>query len=354
MTDSDTVRVAPEDLQTFASDLLEAVGVTSPHHESVAEALVRADLRGVDSHGVARLEPYVRHFEAGGFNPDPDVQTQRRNECAIATDADNGPGQVAAKMTMERLISLARESGVAVGTVKNSNHFGTAAYYTEMAAAADCVGIAMTNVPDEVVPFGGTEPYLGTNPIAVSVPMSDEEFVTMDMATSIVAMGKIDHVAAEKGEEIPAGWAVDDEGEPTTDPTRVRALKPMGGAKGYCLAVIVDMLAGLLSEAGQSTETGPLYDDYDEGMGLGHFFLAIDVATMRDIDAFERAVEVFVEGLKRVDTKDGVDEVLYPGEIENRNARENRERGVPINRNVYGKLEEIADRYDVSIPDPKQ
>jgi ureidoglycolate dehydrogenase (NAD+) len=257
-------------------------------------------------------------------------------------------------MTMERLISLARESGVAVGTVKNSNHFGTAAYYTEMAAASDCVGMAMTNVPAEVVPFGGREPYLGTNPVAVSVPMSDEEFITMDMATSIVAMGKIDHVAAEKGEEIPSGWAVDENGEPTTDPTRVRALEPMGGAKGYCLAVIVDMLAGLLSGAGQSTEAGPLYDDYDEGMGLGHFFLAIDVTTMRDLDAFTGAVETFVDGLKQVETKEGVDEVMYPGEIETRNARENRERGVPINRNVYGKLGKIADRYDVALPESGQ
>jgi ureidoglycolate dehydrogenase (NAD+) len=351
MSDPDTVRVEPAELESFASELLAAVGVASPHRENIAEALVRADLRGVDSHGVARLEPYVSHFEAGGFNPDPDIQMVQVGESAVTTDADDGPGQTASRRTMERLISLSRETGVAVGTVKNSNHFGTAAYYTEMAADADCIGMAMTNVPAEVVPFGGREPYLGTNPVAASVPTASEDHITMDMATSIVAMGKIDHVAKEKGEQIPEGWGVDENGEPTTDPERVHALRPVGGPKGYCLSVIVDMLAGLLSGAGQSTEMGPLYDDFDEGMGLGHFFLAVDIETLRDVDEFKSAVEVFIDGLKKIQTDQGVDEVLFPGEIESRNARRNRGLGVPVNGKVFAKLGRIAEKHGVDPPE---
>ncbi|AUV82460.1 malate dehydrogenase [Salinigranum rubrum] len=251
---------------------------------------------------------------------------------------------------MRRLIELAAESGVAVGVVKHSNHFGTAAYYTEMAAEHDCIGFAMTNVPAEVIPFGGREPYLGTNPISVSVPSPLDYPITLDMATSVVAMGKIDHVAAEKGESVPEEWGVDAEGSPTTDPTRIEALRPLGGAKGYCLGVIVDLLCGVLSGANISADVGSLYDDFDQSMDAGHFFLVIDIATFRALDEFLAHVGRFVEGLKAIEPDAGVEEVLLPGEIESRALVENRERGVPVNGNVFEKLTSIAAGYGVETP----
>ena len=350
MSQAPTLRFEQADLETFAAEILRGAGLASPHREVVASALVRADLRGVDSHGVARLEPYVAHLEAGGFNPDPAIELTERSESSLAVDADNGPGQPAGKATMERLISMAKQSGVAVGVVKNSNHFGTAAYYTEMAASEDCIGVAMTNVPAEVIPFGGREPYLGTNPIAVSIPTDADFPITLDMATSIVAMGKVSHVAAETDESIPEEWGVDENGEPTTDPHELRALRPLGGAKGYCLAVIVDLLTGVLSDANPSIDVGSLYDDFDEPMGLGHFYLAIDVATLRDVDAFKADVGQFAAGLKAIQPEEGVSEVMLPGEIESRTRLSNEERGVPVNRPVFEKLATIAAEYGVEPP----
>ncbi|MDS0294976.1 Ldh family oxidoreductase [Halogeometricum luteum] len=350
MTRADTLRFEPEALEQFAEDLLGAAGLTAPHCETVAKALVRADLRGVDSHGVARLEPYVEHLEAGGYNPDPEITLTERGPSALVVDADHGPGQSAGTEAMRRLIEMAAETGVAVGVVRHSNHFGTAAYYTEMAAEHGCIGFAMTNVPAQVIPFGGKQPYLGTNPISVSVPSPLEYPITLDMATSVVAMGKIDHVAAEKGESVPEEWGVDSEGNPTTDPNQITALRPLGGPKGYCLGVIVDLLSGVLSGANISADVGSLYGEYDQSMDLGHFYLAIDVATFRELDAFLEHVGRFVEGLKAVETEDGVDEVLLPGEIESKALIANRERGVPVNGSVFEKLTAVGAEYGIEAP----
>ena len=352
MAEHHHVRVQPDKLETSIKEVLESIGVASPHREIVAEALVRADLRGVDSHGVARLEAYVEHFEAGGFARDPEIEIDERGAGAIVVDGDDGPGQSVGKHAMERTIELSRSTGVAFATVKHSNHFGTAAYYTEMASATDCIGMAMTNVPPEVIPFGGTEPYLGTNPISVSCPTPYDFPITLDMATSIVAMGKVAHVAAERGESIPGDWAVDEKGRPTTDPNEVRALRPVGGAKGYGLGVVVDVLAGLLSGGGPSPTTGQLYEAFDESMDVGHFFLAIDVESVRDVDAFKADVGAFVDGIKGIEPEEGVDSVMLPGEIEARTMERNLERGVPINATVYAKLETLAERYGVEMASP--
>ncbi|EMA46928.1 malate/L-sulfolactate dehydrogenase [Halococcus saccharolyticus DSM 5350] len=292
-------------------------------------------------------------MDAGGFNSDPEIDIDERSEGALVVDADNGPGQSAGKRTMERLISMSKRTGVAVGVVRNSNHFGTAAYYTEMAADEDCIGMAMTNVPAEVIPFGGREPYLGTNPIAVSVPSSQEFPITLDMATSVVAMGKIDHVAAEKGEQVPENWGVDDQGEPTTDPEKINALRPLGGAKGYGLGVVVELLAGLLSGANHSVEVSSLYDEFETSMGVGHFYLSIDVATLRTVGEFIADVDRLIEDIKNMPSDEGVPEVLLPGEIEARAMEENLETGVPVDPNVFRKLETIAEEYVVESPSPR-
>jgi ureidoglycolate dehydrogenase (NAD+) len=350
MAGSDGFRFQPDSVESFAAELLQKAGLKSPHCEVVAEALVRADLRGVSSHGVARLDPYIAHLEAGGFNPDPDVTLNEQADGALVVDADNGPGQSAGKPTMERLISMAGQNGVAAGVVNNSNHFGTAAYYTEMAANADCIGMAMTNVPAEVIPFGGREPYLGTNPIAISSPSPKDHPITLDMATSIVAMGKIDHVASEKGEKIPDDWGVDSEGNPTTDPDQVSALRPVGGPKGYGLGVIVEILAGILSGAGQSTTMTSLYDDYEDSLGVGHFYLALDVDTFMNVDEFESGIGSFIEGIKDVATGEDVSEVMLPGEIEANTLQQNRRNGVPIEESVFENLRAQAEKYGVDLP----
>lgn len=343
-------RIAGDELRRFARDVLSAAGVAEPHAETVATGLTRASLRGIDSHGVARLEVYVEKFLAGGFNPDPDITVEWADGSSFSVDADDGPGQSAAMLAMETALDLAADAGIAGGVVRNSNHFGTAAFYTQRAAEDDCIGLAMTNVGSDVVPFDGTEPYLGTNPMSFAIPTGSSYPITVDMATSVVAMGKIDHIAKETGEPIPDDWAVDVDGEPTTDPHAVAALRPMAGPKGYGLGLVVDVLCGLLSGMGPSPTVGPLYDEFDRPMRLGHFVGAIDVGRFRDVEAFKSDVDGVIEDLKAIGARTQ-EEVMLPGEIE-ANTRERREReGVPLPPGVYESLERLAERLDVPIPD---
>lgn len=341
--------IDPAELRAFCETVLERAGVGEADARTVADGLLRASLRGVDSHGVARLATYVRNFEGGGFNPRPEMTVERlRGRNAFKVDADGGAGHCAGTLAMERVLDRVLESGgIAAATVANSNHFGTAAYYTEAAADRDCVGIAMTNVGSDVVPFGGREAYFGTNPISVSMPTDRPFHVTLDMATSAVAMGKIQHGTEET---IPDHWGVDAEGEPTTDPDAVEALRPLGGPKGYGLAFVVDVLCGVLSGAGPSPTVGPLYGDYDRPMELGHFFAAIDVATFREPSRFRAEVGAIVDDLKAIDTREGTGEIKVPGEIEFETKRRRSREGIPVDAEVWAELTDLAERFDVPTP----
>ena len=199
-------RVSAGELRSYAQSVLERVGVDEEHASIVSDALVRAELRGVDSHGLARLDAYVQKFEAGGFNPHPDITATSVADAAVVVDADDGPGQSAGIRAMDEAMTLASERGVGIAGVTNSNHFGTAAYYTERASDEGLIGISMTNVESDVAPFGGSDAVLGTNPISVSIPTDRQFPITLDMATSVVAMGKIDH-ALDDNEQIQIGRA---------------------------------------------------------------------------------------------------------------------------------------------------
>jgi ureidoglycolate dehydrogenase (NAD+) len=344
-------RVDHGDLKRFSRDVLEAAGVAPEHAELLADALVRADLRGVHTHGLARLETYVRKFEAGGFNPTPDIAVEAVSDSAVLVDADDGPGQSAAVRAMDEAMARADESGVGIGAVTNSNHFGTAAYYTERASEAGYIGVSMTNVGSDVVPYGGVEAFLGTNPISVSIPTDRSFPVTLDMATSVVAMGKVDH-AADEGESLPDHWAVDADGDPATTPEEVAALRPLGGPKGYGLAIVVDVLCGLLTGVGTSPTVGPLYDAFEEPMRLGHFVAAIDVEPFREGAAFAAAVGEYIDRLRRQETREGVDAIRVPGEPEAMRMATNRREGVPLNDDGVEGIRRLAERYGLTVPAP--
>lgn len=342
-------RVDSGELESFAFDVLSEVGVARECARTVADALVRADLRGVDSHGLARLETYVRKFEHGGFNPEPTVRVDSVADAAVLVDADDGPGQTAASRAMDEAMATAEQTGVGIAAVTNSNHFGTAAYYTEQASEAGYVGLAMTNVVSDVAPFGGTEAFLGTNPISFSVPTDREYPVTLDMATSVVAMGKIDHVA-ETGEQLPDGWALDADGNPATSPGEVAALRPVGGPKGFGLGIVVDALCGVLTGVGTSETVGALYDDFDEPMRLGHFVAAIDVDRFRGEEIFREEMGAYIDQIKAQDTQDGVEEIRVPGELETIRKRRNEAEGVPVNADAQRGLQALAEQYDIALP----
>lgn len=356
MEDIDTAvpehRVDHDQLEDFVRSVLTQVGVAAPHAETLSDSLVRADLRGVDSHGVARLPVYTRNFEAGGFDPDPSIDLGRVSPSGIKVDAGNGPGQSAGVEAIEAAMEAAAETGMAGATVENSNHFGAAAYFTERASRHDFIGIATTNVDPSVVPYGATSAVFGTNPISVSIPTDREFAITLDMATSVVAFGKIDHVAKEENTSIPEDWGVNADGEPTTDPSEIAALRPLGGPKGYGLGLVVDVLSGLLSGAGPSTSVNELYGDYGQSMRLGHFMGAIDVSSFRDVDEFKSDVGELIDRLKAQQTRNGFDEIMLPGEIESRYMRANLDAGVPVRNGVLEDLQALADEYDVPFPEP--
>ena len=342
--------VDSEELRTFVENVLQTSGVDEEHALRVADGLVRADMRGVSSHGVSRLEVYLKKFEGEGFNSSPEISVTHSGDAISMVDADDGPGQSAACVAMDEAMRLAEKAGVGMVGVTNSNHFGTAAYYSERASDNDYIGISMTNVGSDVVPYGGAKRFLGTNPISVSVPTNRDFPITLDMATSVVAMGKIQEVSRRQNTEIPSHWAVDEEGEPTTDPHEAVAVRPLGGPKGYGLGITVDILCGLLTGVGPSPEVGPLYDEFTQPMKLGHFIGAINISSFRDVEEFKQEVGRYIDQLKNVETRDGFEEIMLPGEIETRRRREQRDSGIELQSSTVESLQAISDHYNVEFP----
>lgn len=351
MAETDTqIRIHEDDLEQFAHEIFRKAGLTDDHARIVSNALVTANLRGIDSHGVVRLEPYVKSVENGGFNSSPEVTINRPGPASLIVDADDGPGQVATVTAMDAAVEAAGENGVAFASVRNSNHFGTAAYYTQRAAENDCIGFAMTNVGPNVAPFGGIDPFFGTNPLAYSIPTNRGFAITLDMATSVVAKGKI-HVAEEEGQSIPDHWAMDRQGNPTTEPEEVHALQPVGGPKGYGLGLLVDVCSGVLSGMGISPEVDSLYDDYGKPQRVGHWIGVIDPSYFRDVETFKAEIDDLIDRVKSVRTKDGVDEIKLPGEIEAETRTERERNGVPLGPGVVATLTDLAERYETTFPE---
>jgi ureidoglycolate dehydrogenase (NAD+) len=320
--------------------LLEAAGLEASAAATVAETLLDTSLRGVDSHGVARLPAYVERLRTGVLNPRPRPSVLRREGAVAVVDGDQGPGQVAAVFAADLSVQIARELGACVVIVRRSAHFGAAAFYARRAARSGMLALALTNSEPFVVPFGGREPALGTNPIALAAPVAGAIF-DLDLATSQVAVNRIFN-ARDEGRPIPLGWGVDERGEPTTDAAAVHAAVPLGGYKGYALAVMVEILCGALAGAGVRHERD-LRD-------VGHFHLAIDPERTVGRDRFAAALGGMLDELRAAPPAGGFDEVLAPGDPEAR-ARAERERsGVPIEPALWARLRALSGELGVPIP----
>lgn len=345
MAGTEKARFEHARLDSFSRAVLTAAGLSEEHAAVVTDVLLTANLRGVDTHGVNKLEKYVHNLSQGGFNADPQVDVERTSDASIRVDADDGPGHVAALEGTRRLVEIAEGTGGAFGTIANSNHIGMLGYYTMQAANEDCIGMITTNTLPLVAPFGGIDPVFGTNPIAASVPTRRDFHVTLDMATSITAMNSVAR-ARENGDSIPPDWAIDSDGNGVTDPDDVHALLPFGAHKGYGLALLVDVLSGVLSGMGPSVSANSL-SDYETPQTTGQFLCVIDPGAFTGFVAFERSLETLLDELKTARTRPGVDEVMLPGEIE-ANVRRDRERnGVPLSPSTLDSLRELADRYGV-------
>jgi len=342
-------RVAAPELERWTQALLEGAGLESEPAATVAATLVWTSLRGTDSHGVARVPVYAERLRGGVLNGRPRPRVVRRDGAVAVVDGDHGPGQVAAVVATDLSIELAREHGAGVVSVRRSGHYGAAAFYAMRAAEAGLVAMSMTNTEPLVIPYGGVDAALGTNPIALAAPAAGGEVFNVDMATSQVAINRIFN-ARDEGRAIPEGWGVDERGEPTTDPARVKHAVPLGGYKGYGLALLVEVLCGVLAGAGVRDGVGDLYSGVEVRQNTGHFHLAIDPERTVGRDAFAAVLSGLLADLRAMRPADGFDEVLVAGDPEAR-ARAERERtGVPIAPALWSTLCALSDELAVSVP----
>lgn len=337
-----------EKLRDYCRDLMVASGVEAGCAQSCADMLVDADLTGVSSHGVSRMAIYMERMEKEMVSRDNNIRILRESPSAVVIDAGNTLGAPSAAFAMETCIRKAAETGCCFATVKNSNHFGAAAYYTKMAARAGMIGFACTNLTGKIAPYGAAEPFMGTDPISVAAPSLDRP-VVLDMTPSVVALGKL--ILAQKlGQEIPLGWALDKEGKPTTDPAAGRAgsLVPIGGPKGSGLAIMVEVLSGILSGAGYGNQLHDLYQ-FDAPQGVGHFMGAIDISKFIPLEDFKAALSRMRGEIKGLRKAEGVEEIFMPGERSLRHGEQCAETGIILPDPVYEELVKLGEPYGMSL-----
>ena len=337
-------RFAQPELESFAASLLTAVGVTPAKSAAAARHLIIADRRGVESHGVARLPSYVARLREGLIDPDAEVSVEREQPSTLALNGNNALGLLVGPEAMRRTIAKAGETGICLTTVRGSNHFGIAGAYAVMATESGLGGMAMTNAGRIVVPANGSRPMMGTNPIAFAVPTGSGRPLCVDMSTSTVAYGKIE-IARRAGTAIPAGWAVDANGAPTTDPLQVKGLTTLGGSieqgghKGYGLSLMVETMCGPLAgnlwgnRIAQSTSTGAQ-------PGIGHMFMAWRVDAFRDLDDFLADMDGMIAEFRACPPNLEIPgcSVLIPGDPEFDAEARSDELGIPVRQEVLDEL----------------
>ena len=341
-------RFKSKELRGLVSRLAVADGVPADDADVFARVLVDADLQGVSTHGVSRLNIYLQRIEKGLIDPKAALGIDRNGGSVLALDAGNGLGQVQAMKALDMLTPLAKQNGIAAATIRNSQHFGALSYYCNRAAEQDLILLAMTNCEPAMSPAGGFEAFFGTNPIAASFPTGKGYSVKIDMATSIVARGNI-IAAQKKGQAIPEGWALDPAGEPTTDASQalLGTVLTMAGHKGYALALMIEVFSSVLSGAAIGSEIGSMYKNMDRKQDVGHFFCLLNIAAFLDVKDFKRRMDETIDKLKAGKRRPGVEEILIPGERSSRMAAENEAAGVMIGDVVVGEIKELCSRLNV-------
>ena len=344
------------DLKDYIIRFLTRLDVSAVDAEICADILLAADLRGVDSHGIIRLDTYYgSRLRKGLINPASPVTVIQETMTTLALDAGSGLGQVVSYHAMQRCIEKAGQAGMAMVTIRNSNHYGIAGYYAMMALEHDMIGISFTNSQPMVAPTYGRTAMLGTNPIAVAVPAGKERPYVLDMATSIVPIGRVT-VYQKAGKEIPMGWGIDQNGEVTNNPTDVLeggALMPLGGVdimrgyKGYGLAMLVDIFSGVLSGAAFGGNVG--HPGQNVPSNVGHFFAAIRIDAFRPIIDFNNSMDELLQMMKNSPKAVGQERIYIHGEKEFELAEKNAREGIPLLVTVVESLKESGNKVGVEF-----
>jgi L-2-hydroxycarboxylate dehydrogenase (NAD+) len=350
-----------EQLHQFTRTVFQKIGCSDEHATIATNTLLSADLRGIDSHGIARLSGYVRLWEAKRINAAPQIKIIHETPSTAVVDGDSGLGLVVAPYAMQIAIDKAKQVGTGWVSVQNSNHFGIAAYHAMMALEHDMIGMAMTNASPLVAPTFSIDRMLGTNPICVAAPAGKEPAFVADLATTTAANGKLE-ILQRKNLETPSGWVQDKEGNSSNDPHELKkggALLPLGGDKdhgshkGYALGAVVDIFSALLSGANYAPWVPPFpayvpMPSQQPGKGIGHFLGAMRVDAFRPADDFKKHMDHWIQGFRSCRTIPGEEKVLVPGDPEREMEAERIDKGIPLLEVVVADLAALADRFSVS------
>jgi LDH2 family malate/lactate/ureidoglycolate dehydrogenase len=338
-------RIDPDRLLKFATAVYVATGMSEPDALLCADTLVQADLWGHQSHGVMRLSWYAARLKAGVCDP------KAREELVVDAgglaliDGHDGMGQALAAKAAREAVRRAKVHGIAAVGVRNSNHFGTALYFTLMAAREGCVGFLSTNASPAMAPWGGRKKVVGTNPWSWACPAGSHAPMALDIANTGVARGKV-YLAKQKGQQIPLGWAINAAGAPTTDPAEAieGIILPMAQHKGYAIALMMDMLSGVLTGSGYGDAVAGPYQA-ERRSRAGHLMIALNIEAMQPLAEFNARMGALIAQIKSVPLAQGFDEVFYPGEIEARNDATNRQQGLLLPEDTLVDLRTIAGEY---------
>ncbi|MGH8619468.1 MAG: Ldh family oxidoreductase [Burkholderiales bacterium] len=345
-------RIPASGLEAFIARAFVAVGVSTGEARTIAELMTRADLMGADGHGVFRLPQYIRRIKGGAVNVKPRIRIEREAAGMALVNGDNGMGHLVMKFATETAIEKAQTAGVAWVGVQHSNHAGPASLYASMPMAHDMIGLYLAVGNANHLPaWGGIDMLLSTNPIAVGVPAGEEAPVVLDMATTVAAYGKV-KTKAQRGETMPEGWMIDRQGQPLTDPKRADDgfLLPIGGYKGYGLALMFGLLAGTLNGAAMGRDVVDFNKDDVTPTNTGHAIVAISLAAFGDVAGFKQRVDELVRDLRASKRLPGVDAIRLPGEGSHAARAERTRQGIPMPPALMQALAGLADELKIAPP----
>jgi LDH2 family malate/lactate/ureidoglycolate dehydrogenase len=351
-----------QQLFNFTRTVFEKMGCSPLHADTATKALLSADLRGVDSHGVARLSGYIRLWEAKRVNAKPDIKVIHETLSTAVVDGDEGLGLVVAPFAMQVAIGKAKQAGTGWVSVQNSNHFGIAAHHAMMALEHDMIGIVMTNASATVAPTFSVDKMLGTNPICVVAPAGKESAFVADLSTTTAANGKLE-ILQRKNLSAPVGWVQDAQGNSSTDSNELKkggSLLPLGGDrehgshKGYALGAIVDIFSALLSGANYAPWVPPFpaylpMPSEQPGKGIGHFLGAMRIDAFRPAADFKKHMDKWIQGFRSAKTVAGEKKVLIPGDPEREMEEERLKNGIPLLEPVEDDLKKLAEKFKLSF-----
>jgi len=343
--------VEADSCRKFISSLLASFGVRPPRATRWADLLVETSLLGCDTHGVRMLERYVKHIEDGGIDVSAEPEIVSDRGACVLMDGRSGLGHLAAETATKLAVERAKAHGLACVGLTNGNHVGACGLYVRQAAAADCVGLFAGVSRPGIAPWGGTKPMVGINPLAVAAPIESKPPFVLDMATSITAMGKITK-ARDLGESIPPGWAMDKDGKATTNPAEavVGSLLPIGGYKGFGLAMVMEILGGVLTGGKLAGEVNSWILQSRQPTGAGFTIVTIDIAAFVNPEAFRARMRRWVEELTASPKRPGTDRIYYPGEMEGETRKQRVLSGIPLAAVDQEMFKRLAERFGLENP----